>query len=105
MTISEELNNIYKRQMSVVGIVANDLLSEFITVTPVDTGSLKGAWDIKKIKDGWRIGNNLEYASVIFDGRRLVAGKWYGSKKLPNGLDPILAKYNLLLESELKKIK
>jgi hypothetical protein len=108
MTISQELNSIYDEQMRVVGIVANDMLSELIHVTPValvNGGSLKGAWDIQTITNGYRLSNNLEYADVIFDGRRLVAGKWYGSEQLPAGLDPILAKYNLILERELDGVR
>ena len=105
MTISQELNSIYDKQMRVVGIVANDLLSELIHVSPVDTGTLKGSWDIQRITNGYRLSSNLEYADVIFDGRRLVAGKWYGSEQLPAGLSPILAKYNIILEQELDKVR
>ena len=106
MTISQELEDIYRRQLSVVGIVANDLFSELIHVTPVDIGSLKNAWDIKKNSDeSWTLSNNLEYASIIFDGRRFVAGKAYGSLQLPDGLDPILARYNIILQTMLNQVR
>ena len=44
-------------------------------------------------------------ARIGFDGRRLVAGKWYGSEQLPAGLSPILAKYNIILERELDEVR
>jgi len=108
MTISQELAVIVAQQKRVVAEVANDLLSELIHTTPValkNGGTLKGGWDIKKTTDGWRLSNNIGYAEVIFNGRRLVAGKWYGSEQLPGGLPPILAKFNIILQSELNKIK
>ena len=105
MLPSTELALIYQKQMRVVDDVANDLFSELIHVTPVDKGTLKGAWDIKKTDDGYRLSNNMEYASVIFDGRRLVAGKWYGSEQLVEGISGILMKYNKILEIKLKNVR
>ena len=86
-------------------MVASDLMSELVSVTPVDTGQLKGAWDLQKTSEGWRISNNMQYASILFDGRRIVSGKEYGSKQLPQGIQPVLEKYNIIMQRELNKIK
>ena len=105
-TISQELNEIYQKQLKVVDTVVNDLFSELIQITPVDTGALKGAWDLKKNdSDSWTLSNNMEYATIIFDGYRIVAGKAIGSKQLPAGkFDAVLAKYNIILKELLKAI-
>ena len=105
MTPSQELDKIVAQQKRVVAKVANDLLSELIKITPVDTGALKGAWSIKKTSDGWQLSNNMNYASILFDGRRIVSGKEYGSLQLPAGIDPVIAKYNIIMQQELKKIR
>ena len=104
-TISQELNEIYQKQLKVVDVVVNDLFSEIVSSTPVDTGALKGAWNLKDNGDNsWTISNNMEYASIIFDGYRIVAGKAYGSKQLPAGINPVLSKYNTILKEMLKEI-
>lgn len=106
MTISEELNIIYKKQKKVIDKIASDFFSELVHHTPVKTGTLKGAWSIEETKDGWLISNNMEYATIVLDSRmRIVAGKRYGSEQFPAGIDPIIDKYNIIMEVELKKIK
>ncbi len=102
--INKEIDKVVSEIDEVVDRVAQDLLSELITVTPVQTGALKGAWYIEESNDGWIISNNMEYASIIFDGRRIVGGREYGSKKLPAGISPILKKYDLIMQQELAKI-
>ena len=47
----------------------------------------------------------MNYASILFDGRRIVSGKAHGSLQLPAGIDPVIAKYNIIMQSELNKIK
>lgn len=115
MLPSQELELIVKKQAVTVARVAKDLFSELISVTPVaqkNGGSLKGAWDIKKTSSGWRISNNLLYASVIFEGRRFVYspsypnGRYEGSKqlKVSNNIYVILKKYDRIMQRELNKI-
>ena len=104
-SISEELDIIVRKKNKVVSKVAQSLLSELIHVTPVDTGALKGAWYIEKTPDGWRLSNNMNYASILFDGRRIVSGKEQGSLQLPGGINPVLAKYNIIMQQELNKIR
>jgi len=107
MLPSTELALIYQKQIRIVEDVANDLYSELSSdaVTPIDTGALREAWNMERTGDTWHISNNMEYASIIFDGRRLVAGQWYGSEWLPGGIDPILMKYNKILEIKLKNVR
>ena len=105
MAISDDLNNLFDRQMEIVDRIATDMLSEIIKKTPKREGTLRKAWQMEKITGGWRLSNNMEYADVIFDGRRLVAGKWYGSEQMPEGIDPILNKYNIMLEVEINRLK
>ena len=88
-----------------VNEVAVDLYNELVRVTPVDTGQLRTSWTFEKTALGYLLSNNMQYASIIFEGRRIVAGKTYGSKQLPAGLDPILMKYNIILTNKLNKIK
>jgi len=110
-TISQELNQIYTKQMQVLDKVVSSLFSELQKRTPVDKGSLKGAWDKQETDSGWTISNNMTYASVIFDGRKFVYspsfpnGRWEGSEKLPEGIDPIIARFNIILQNELKKVR
>jgi len=105
MTPVEALKSLEAQSDLAVAVVASDLFSELIKVSPVDVGTLKGAWSLEKTKDGWRISNNMGYSSIIFDGRRKVGGQWYGSEQLPKGIDPILSKYNRVLENLLDRIK
>ena len=105
MTLSEELAYLMREQKRVVDEVASSLFSELISITPVDTGTLKGGWDIEETSNGWTLSNILIYASVIFDSRRQVGGQWYGSESLPDGLTPTLKKYNIILQDKLNKIK
>jgi len=105
MSFSAALDELVRKQKRVVDEIASDLFSELESVTPVDIGILKGAWDLEETLSGWRISNNMTYAEVIFDGRRQVGGQWYGSESLPDGLTPILKKYNILLQQRLDNIK
>ena len=103
MTPSQELKLIVKKQRKVVDDIASDLYSELIEITPVVTGQLKSAWDLDESNSGWIISNNMTYASIIFDGRgsRPSGGKY----NLPDGITPILKKYNILLQERLNRIR
>ena len=104
--IAEALDKLWKLQMQILTTIVAELFDELIQNTPVDTGQLRTSWDMIKVNEThWTITNNMEYASIIFDGRRLVAGKMHGSNQLPDGIDPILAKYNQLLEERLNNIR
>lgn len=105
MTPSEELALIMKKQEKIVAKYAKRLLRELVKKAPVDTGTFKSAWSIESKGDmEWRISNNMEYASVLFDGRHLVGNKWYGSDQWPEGGHGLLEQINNELEKELKAI-
>lgn len=128
MTPSQAVDELERQYKQVLDRVVADMFNEFSRITPVGNpstwkinegragkklykpagysgGQLKTSWDLTPQGEGWRLSNNMEYASVIFAGRRLVAGKMYGSEQLPAGLDPVLAKYNRILEREFERIR
>lgn len=126
MTLLEEFNELKAKKDFIVAKIANDLFSELVNDTPVGnpsswkinegrtklyipkdyrSGQLKGSWAIKKTLDGWELSNNMLYASIIFAGRdEDEFGIWRGSKQLPDGIEPTIEKYNILLEQELRKL-
>jgi hypothetical protein len=104
-TVTEAMERLKIEYQKVLGTVVIDMFNEFVHVTPVDTGQLKTSWSMKKKGDGWVLTNNMEYASIIFDGLQFVAGRMYGSNQLPMGLDPVIFKYNKILEDKLKGIR
>jgi len=57
------------------------------------TGLFKNSFSpIQKLSSThWRIENDTDYASVLFRGRRMVNGRWYGSEKWAGGIDPMIA--------------
>ena len=102
--LTDELDAIVKKQEKVVAGVVADLFAELVKRTPVDTGQLRQAWSIERNGDSWIISNGLEYASIIFDGRKVVNGKLQGSTQLSQGIQPILDNFNRTLEIELRRI-
>ena len=103
-SILQDLNNIAEQTEKILASVAADLFAELQLKTPVDTGQLRQSWALDKVSDGFEISNNLSYASIIFDGRKIVNGKAQGSTQLAEGIQPILDKYNRRLEIELRRI-
>jgi len=105
MALSNTINELNLKINKTINRIVVDLYNELVKNTPRDTGQLATSWSFNKLGDGWIISNDKEYASIIFEGRRLVAGKMYGSEQLPAGIDPILLKYNIILTNELNKIR
>ena len=122
MDLSDALDHLERMQEVVLAETVADLYSELVTVTPVGDasqwntkyppkgyigGSLRAAWKLTRLANNrWKLSNNMEYASIIFDGRKPGSGGWLqGSKQLPAGVDPILLKYNLLLTQRLNRLK
>lgn len=106
-SIADELAEIMKKQEKVVAIIAADLFGELQTITPVDTGQLKGAWTLEKVQDGWLITNNMaDYADIRLSAYEYNPefGMIAGSKQYPLGVQPTIDKYKRKLEIELKKI-
>jgi len=116
MLPSQELALIYEKQLRTVSEEVINLFRRFIKVSPVATvetsgytgGSFKAAWEIKQNHDtSWTISNDMEYATILFDGRRFVVDRWFGSEqwlKKDNG-QVMLEKFNRVLEKKLNKIK
>lgn len=101
MTLSGELKLLVDKKDRIIAEMATNLLSELIKRTPVDTGTLKASWEMTKINDGWLLTNNMNYASFIFNGVRVVQGKKIGSNQLPDGVFPIIQRYNAELQKRL----
>jgi hypothetical protein len=105
MTASEELKALIAKRDRVIAEMAANLFAELQARTPVDTGTLKSAWEMTKIGDGWLFSNNMQYASFIFGGIREVNGKKIGSKQLPDGVYPLIQDANKELQIRLDMIK
>jgi hypothetical protein len=114
MTASQELALLIKKRDAVVSEMAANLFAELQARTPVDTGTLKSAWEMTKIGDGWLFSNNMNYADFILRGIRTVTfttkkgtkvTKTIGSKQLPDGVYPILQDFNKELQIRLDMIK
>lgn len=104
MTPSEELEQILAKRERAVEEAITNLFAEFMRKSPVDTGAFRTAWEIKKTAGGYKITNDMEYATILYDGRQLVQGKWFGSEQWPEGGAVMLDKYNRDLQSKLDRI-
>jgi len=104
MSLSKEFENLLDQKQKILNKVVLNLYSELVRATPVDTGTLKTSWELKKVSSThWVLSNNMEYAEIIFRGIR--PGVKGGSKNLPDGVYPILQKFNTQLELELANIR
>lgn len=103
--ILKEFEAIERKKDDAILSVAIELRAELVKSTPVDTGNLRGSWTaLTKTDDGYRFGNSAIYADIVLTGRRIVNGKTYGSEQLPEGIAPIIQKYNEILQQKLKAI-
>jgi len=106
MLPSEELKLLKDKTDRIIAEQVLNLYREFIKVSPVDTGAFRSAWTFDQISDNeWIISNGMQYASILYDGRRLVAGKWFGSEQWRDGGDPMLKEFNQKLERMLKDVR
>lgn len=106
MTPSEELMKLYQKQIQTVAEEVANLFSKFLKVSPVDTGAFKTSWDFEQLSPtSWVITNDMEYAEILFDGRRFVSGKWFGSEQWPDGGEVMLKRFNKILNRRLNKIR
>lgn len=106
MSLSNEFDSLISDSEFIIAEVVADLYAELIKRTPVDTGQLKASWNLDKLSDGsWLLSSNLQYADIIFRGRRMIMGKQVGSLQLPDGVYPIIASFNSELENRLKGLK
>lgn len=106
MTPSEELAKLYEKQIQTVAEEVANLFTRLLKVAPVDTGAFRSSWNLEQTSPtSWEITNDVEYASVLFDGRRFVAGGWLGSEQWPEGGDVMLERFNKILDRKLKNIR
>ena len=104
--ILKEYNDIMRKKDIVVAKIAAQLYRELITITPVAKGELKSDWQLQKDGSSWIISNNMEYAEIrlsplIEDNGKAIVGSF----KYPLGIQPVIEKYNIKLQKELKAIK
>jgi hypothetical protein len=105
MTPREELKLIEKGFEKTLASEVSDLYATFIDVSPVATGAFQAAWDLDQISTlKWSISNNMEYATVLFDGRRKFGNKDIGSEQWKEGGQPILDRFDRDLQKKLKEL-
>lgn len=98
-----------KFEADIYRIVAEEatlFFSKLQSASPVDTGTFKGAWQIRKLRDTeWEISNGVMYASILWDGRRLVGNVTRGSEQWPQGGAPMLLEANRRIEQRLSQLR
>lgn len=102
---NKEADDILKQRDIVAKSFSLELHESLVSVTPVDTGNLKGAWTWDAENNKYVSTNNMEYATVIDGGRREINGKMQGSEQLPHGFQPIVERSRKVLQTKLKAIK
>ena len=106
---SDALETLMKQSERVVAEESYALYADFKLASPVDTGMFKQSWVLSK-KSGqsglaWTIFNPLEYASILYDGRRKVGGRKYGSDQWPNGGEPMVQNTDITITQRIKRLK
>jgi len=109
MTPTEALKAIEQEAEKIVTQEALGLKADLVSASPTKTGDFQSAWVIVK-KSGlsglaWTIFNPMEYASVLWAGRRVVNGRAYGSEQWLLGGDPMLQQTDLAISRRMKGIK
>jgi len=105
---TDALSDIMKQSGRVISEESMSLFANLKMASPVKTGMFKKSWVLqKKSIDGmkWRISNPLEYASILYDGRRVVNGRAYGSEQWLFGGSPMLERTNIAINAKLKRIR
>lgn len=105
MTPSEAVEFIRREQKRIVAENVALFFSDLLKRSPVDTGAFRSAWTLQKKSDtSWTIFNGMQYASILWDGRRLVGSQWFGSEQWPEGGESLLLWYNKKIENDFKKV-
>jgi len=105
MSLVSDLQELEDQANRLIAKFAADLYAELVRRTPVDSGQLKSAWEMTKVAEGWLLSNNMNYASFIFNGRRVIDGHTLGSLQLPDGVFPILQRFNNELNRQLQELR
>ena len=104
MTATQELEQILKQKEKILDKLVINFFADLQTQAPVDTGNFKNSWIIERFGDRWEIRNNSDYASILWNGRRFVAGRWFGSEQWQEGGEPMLERLNRDIQRELDRI-
>ena len=106
MTPSEALKAIERDAERIVSQEALGLHARLVQASPVDKGAFKASWSIdRKSPLRWTIVNTVNYASILWAGRRTVGGKAYGSEQWVHGGDPMLKQTDIAINRRMKGIK
>ena len=106
MTLTQELEALSQQAERVVAKCTQGLYTDLVKASPVDTGNFRSAWTLTPInKLTWEIRNPVDYASILWEGRRQVGDTYYGSAQWPGGGDPMLAQANRKLQADLDSIR
>lgn len=117
MLPSDELQLIYSKQKLVIEEEVHNLFQDFVKKAPVGapetwknsrvpkgyiSGSFQKAWAYKQNLNGsWSITNDVEYASILFDGYNGI----YGSKQWRSGGYPMMSLFKRVVEKKLDNVK
>lgn len=106
MTLTASLDALVDDAQKVIGEEAVSLFAQLQFSSPEDSGTFKASWSIKQdSKWEWAINNPMTYASVLWDGRRMVGNRMEGSEQWPEGGDPMLVATNRRLQEKLASLK
>lgn len=107
MKLAEEFEQKFASQIGrIVADETKKLFSDLVANSPVAKGTFKSAWTIAKDESfAWTIHNPMQYASILWDGRRSVEGIMRGSEQWPQGGEPMLVVTNRRLEERLNRLK
>lgn len=106
MTLSAELDKINAEIEQAISLLVIKFFADLQRQAPVDTGTFRSAWKIKRTNRlEWEITNNMMYASILWDGRRMIGKSFKGSEQWPGGGEPMLLALNREIKLATDKIK
>jgi len=88
-----------KKDIKKVNIRVVKFFDDLKLEAPVSTGEFRDDWRLVRTDNfTWTITNNMEYASILWAGRREYEGRMYGSDQWPKGGEPMLKKFEYDME-------
>ena len=121
--LSNSFNELMKETEQAITSEIVTLYGEFVKASPVGGyrklkdgrlvkikgyigGSFRSAWSLDKNKKySWSISNNMEYADILFAGRRKVGKRWLGSEQWADGGEPMLKEFEHRIENRLNSLQ
>lgn len=89
MALSRIKDNILSKTQKAQEALAKDFYESIKSAWPLETGASRDAWELNTTDKVQTVQNNLDYSSILWDGR-LFNGKWLGSTQMPAGGLPVL---------------